>query len=330
MILGCLGPTAHADPVTDFYKGKTLRIVIGYAPGGGFDAYARLLADYLPRHLPGAPTAIVQSMPGAASVKAANYMYSVAPQDGTILAIPNHAMPMNAFLWREVGEGMDVTKFNWIGRLDTIDVVCAAWHTAGVKTIDDAKTHELILGGTSPTGESVMQPLALNKMIGTKFKVVQGYKGTAEQYLAMERGETQGVGNAIWSQIKRSRPEWISEGTLIPLYQDGYERSADLPGVPAIVELATGAEDLKVLRLLASASAVGRSFYSGPQVPAERVAALRAAFIAMTRDPAFTAAADQLTIVLNPLAGEQLQAMIAEFGAYPDELLERTRKLVGQ
>jgi tripartite-type tricarboxylate transporter receptor subunit TctC len=321
---------ARAEPAQDFYRGKTLKVIVGYAPGGGFDAYARLLADHLPRHLTGAPTVIVQSMPGAASVKAANYIYSVAPQDGTVLGIPNHAMPMNAFVWHEVGDGMDVTRFNWIGRLDTIDVVNAAWHTAGVNSIEDVKRRELILGGTSPTGNSVMQPNALNRLIGTKFKVVQGYKGTAEQYLAMERGETQGVGNAIWSQLKRSHPEWISDRKLIPLYQDGFERSLDLADVPAIVELAKNDEHRKVLRLLASTSAVGRSFYVGPQVSSERVAALRTAFMAMARDPAFKAAADQLTIVLNPLGGTELQAMIAEFGSYPDAFLEQTRKLVGQ
>jgi tripartite-type tricarboxylate transporter receptor subunit TctC len=321
---------ARAEPIAESYRGKTLRIITGYAPGGGFDAYAHLLADHLPRHLPGAPTAIVQSMPGAASIKAANYIYSVAPQDGTVLGIPNHAMPMNAFVWREVGDGMDITRFNWIGRLDTIDVVNVAWHTAGVKSIEDVKKRELILAGTSPTGNSVMQPNALNHMIGTRFKVVQGYKGTTEQYLAMERGETQGVGNAIWSQLKRSHPDWIKQRKVVPLYQDGYERSAELPAVPAIVELATNDEDRKVLRLLASTSAVGRSFYVGPKVPPDQVAALRAAFMATARDPAFKAAADQLMIVLNPLAGKELQAMIAEFGTYPNALLERTRRLVGQ
>jgi tripartite-type tricarboxylate transporter receptor subunit TctC len=218
----------------------------------------------------------------------------------------------------------------WMSPGSTGNVVNAAWHTAGVNSIGDVKRRELILGGTSPTGNSVMQPNALNRLIGTKFKVVQGYKGTAEQYIAMERGETQGVGNAIWSQLKRSHPEWIRDRKLIPLYQDGFERSPDLPDVPAIVELAKNDEDRKVLRLLASTSAVGRSFYVGPQVPSERVDALRTAFVAMVRDPAFKAAADQLTIVLNPLGGTELQAMIAEFASYPDAFLERTRKLVGQ
>jgi tripartite-type tricarboxylate transporter receptor subunit TctC len=332
IVLGlfCCNSLVLADSVEDFYKGKTLKVIVGYAAGGGFDAYARLLAEYLPRHLPGAPAAISQYMPGAASVKAANYIWSVAPQDGTVIGIPNHAVPMNAFVWGEVGEGIDVTKFNWIGRLDAIDVVNVAWHTTGIKNIEDAKKREVVLGGTSKTGTSVMMPTALNHLIGTKFKIVMGYQGTTEQYLAMERGELEGVGNAIWSQLKRSHPQWLSEKKVVPLYQDGYERRADLPDVPALVEFATNDEDRKVLRLLANTSVVGRSFYVGPQVPAERVAALRKAFLAMTQDPAFKAAADQLQIILNPMSGTDLQSMIVELGTYPESTLERTRKLVEQ
>jgi tripartite-type tricarboxylate transporter receptor subunit TctC len=321
---------ALADSVDDFYRGKTLKVVVGYAAGGGFDAYARLLAEYLPRHLHGTPAAVPQYMPGAATVKAANYIYSVAPQDGTVIGIPNHALPMNAFVWGEVGDGIDVTKLNWIGRLDAIDVVSVAWHTTGINSIDDAKKREVIIGGTSQTGTSVMTPTALNKLIGTKFKIVMGYQGTTEQYLAMERGELEGVGNAIWSQLKRSHPQWLSEKKVVPLYQDGYERSADLPDIPSLVELAANDEDRKVLRLLANTSAVGRSFYVGPQVPADRVAALRQAFMDMAQDAAFKAAAEQLQIVLNPMPGTKLQTMIAELGTYPNTLIERTRKLVAQ
>jgi tripartite-type tricarboxylate transporter receptor subunit TctC len=321
-------PAVAADPIADFYKGKSLRVIVGYAPGGGFDAYARLLAEHLPRYLPGSPVILVQSMPGAASVKAANYIYSVAPQDGTVIGIPNHAVPMNAYVWRDVGEGMDVAKLNWIGRLDAIDVVNVAWHTAGVKSIEDVKKRPLIVAATSPTGTSVMMPTAVNRLIGTQFKVVEGYKGTTEEYLAMERGETEGVGNAIWSQLKRSHPDWIAEKKIVPLYQDGYYRAAGLEDVPAAIELAKNDEDRKVLRLLGSTAEVGRSFYVGPQVPPERVAALRKAFMEMAQDPAFKSAAEDLTIVVNPLPGEKLQAMIAELGQYPNELLERTRQLV--
>ena len=319
---------APAETVAEFYKGKILKVIIGYAPGGGFDAYARLLAENLPKHLPGHPTAIVQSMPGAASVKAANYIYAIGPQDGTIIGIPNHAVPLNAFVWREVGDGLDVTRLNWIGRLDAIDVVNVAWHSAGIKTIEDVKQRPLAIAGTSPTGTSVMMPTAMNKLIGTKFKVVQGYKGTAEQYLSMEKGETEGMGNAIWSQLKRSHPHWIAEKKIIPLYQDGYKRAPGLEDVPTAMELAKNEEDRKVFRLLGSTAEVGRSFYVGPQVPAERVAALRKAFMDMAQDPAFRKEAEQLNIVLNPLPGEDLQKMIGELGLYPPELLERTRQLV--
>jgi tripartite-type tricarboxylate transporter receptor subunit TctC len=320
--------SAAAETVAEFYKGKVIKVIIGYAPGGGFDAYARLLAENLPKYLPGNPTAVVQSMPGAASVKAANYIYSIGPQDGTLIGIPNHAVPMNAFVWREVGDGLDVTRLNWIGRLDAIDVVNVAWHSAGVKTIEDVKNRPLAIAATSPTGTSVMMPTAMNKLVGTQFKVVQGYKGTAEQYLAMEKGETEGMGNAIWSQLKRSHPHWIAEKKLVPLYQDGYKRAAGLEDVPTAMELAKNEEDRKVFRLLGSTAEVGRSFYVGPQVPAERVAALRQAFIAMTKDRAFIEEAESLNIVLNPMPGEDLQRMIGELGLYPPELLERTRQLV--
>jgi tripartite-type tricarboxylate transporter receptor subunit TctC len=325
-----LGPPApsFAETVEEFYKGKIIRVIIGYAPGGGFDAYARLLAQHLPKHLPGAPTAVVQSMPGAASLTAANYIYSIGPQDGTVIGIPNHALPLNAFVWREVGDGLDVTKLNWIGRLDAIDVVNVAWHTAGVKSIEDVKQRPLVIAGTSPTGTSVMMPTAMNRLIGTQFKVVRGYKGTAEQYFSMEKGETEGMGNAIWSQLRRSHPHWLAEKKLIPLYQDGFKRARGLEDVPTAMELATNEEDRKVLRLLGSTAEVGRSFYVGPQVPSDRVAALRQAFTAMTKDAAFQAEAEKLNIVLNPMTGEELQTMIAELGLYPPELLERTRQLV--
>jgi tripartite-type tricarboxylate transporter receptor subunit TctC len=322
------GSAAAADPIEDFYKGKQLKVIVGYGPGGGFDAYARLLADHLPRQLAGHPSAIVQHMPGAATVKAASYIYGVAPQDGTVLGIPNHALPLNALLFHETGDGFDPAKFNWIGRLDYIDVVGVVWHETGMRNIADAKSRVVIFGATSSGGTSVMTPLALNALAGTKFKIVQGYKDSSEQYLAMERGEIQGMGNAIWSQLKRSRSQWIAGHTIVPLYQDGYDRAADLADVPTVPELAGNDEDRKVLRLLASTSVVGRAFLAGPGVPPQRVKALRDAFMQMTRDEAFRAEAARIDIPLNPLAGDKLQAMVVELGEYPETLLERTRRAV--
>ncbi|SRR5581483_3445377 len=320
--------SAQAASVADFYKGSTLHVIVGYEPGGGFDAYGRLLADYLPRYLPGAPKALVENMPGAATLKAASYIYNIAAQDGTVIGIPNHAVPLNAFVWQEVGNGVDVTKLQWIGRLAAIDVTCVAWHTTGVKGIEGAKKQSLVLAATSPTGTSVMMPTAMNRLIGTKFKVVQGYKGTTEEYLAMEKGETQGVANAIWSQLRRSHPQWIAQHKLVPLYQDAYKRMPGLETVPTAAELAANEDDRKVLRLLGSTAEVGRSFYVGPKVPAERVAALRRAFTQMVQDPAFQKEAERLKIDLDPMAGEELQKMIGELGLYPASLLERTRQLV--
>jgi tripartite-type tricarboxylate transporter receptor subunit TctC len=322
------GSLAVADPGADFYKGKQLKIIVGYGPGGGFDAYARLLADHLPKQLPGHPTAIVQNMPGAATVKAASYIYSAAPQDGTVLGIPNHALPLNALLLNEVGDGFVPARFNWIGRLDYIDVVGVAWHDTGFNSIEDAKVKTLIFGATSTGGTSVMTPLALNKLAGTKFKLVQGYKDTSEEYLAMEKGEIQGMGNAIWSQLKRSHPDWIRNRVVVPLYQDGYERAATLKTVPTVPELATNEEDRKALRMLASTSAVGRSFFTGPNVPQERVGALRTAFMAMIKDAVFRGDAARLGIPLNPLSGDKLQAMVVELNSYPEELFGRVRQIV--
>jgi tripartite-type tricarboxylate transporter receptor subunit TctC len=320
---------AHAqEPIADFYRGKMLRVIVGYDAGGGFDAYARLLAAHLRLQLPGQPTAIVQNMPGAASLKATNYIYSVGPQDGTLIGIPNHAVPLNAILLREVGDGLDVSKLNWIGRLDAIDAVMVAWHMTGVHSVVDIKTRELIVSATSPTGTSFMTPTALNRLIGTRFRIVQGYKGTADQYVAMERGEVEGMGNAIWSQLKRSHPHWLAGNRLVPLYQDNYVRSPDLPDVPTAVELVSNPDDVKVMRLLGSAATVGRSFFAGPQVPRERIDALRTAFLAMTRDKDFVAAAAEQNIVLSPMSGADLQAMIAELTTYPEALLERARALV--
>jgi tripartite-type tricarboxylate transporter receptor subunit TctC len=227
-----------AQAADGFYKGKTIQVFVGYPPGGGFDLYARLLADHMGRHLPGNPTVILQHMPGADSMKMANYVYGVAPQDGTVLGLPLHTLVLNEVLWKDEGGQFKIAKFNWIGRLDAIDLTMLAWATTGIRTIEDVKHKELIVGATSAKGTVAMVPTALNRLIGTKFKLVQGYTGTREQLLAVERGEIQGMGNAVWSQLKVTNPDWIPERKAYLLYLIGLARAADLPEVPTIVELA--------------------------------------------------------------------------------------------
>ncbi|MGE5538496.1 MAG: Bug family tripartite tricarboxylate transporter substrate binding protein [Gemmatimonas sp.] len=323
-----LSVSAGAQPADAFYKGKTVQVIVGYPPGGGFDLYARLLTDYMGRHLPGNPTLILQHMPGADSVKMANFVYAVGPQDGTVIGLPIHTLVLNEVLWKDEGGQFKIAKFNWIGRLDAIDLTMLAWHTAGIKTIEDVKRKELIIGSTSIRGTVAMVPTALNRLIGTKFKLVQGYTGTREQMLAVERGEVQGMGNAPWSTLKITNPDWVPDHKAYLLYLIGLKRAPDLPDVPTIVELAPNEESRKVLQLLASTSEMGRSFMVGPQVPAERVALLRKAFMETASDPALLDDAAKRQVNLNPMSGEQLQSLITEVTSYPESLYERTRALV--
>lgn len=318
---------AASQTVGEFYKDKRLAIVVGYPAGGGFDAYARIVNDNLGRFLPGSPKSIVQYMPGAATLKSVSYVYNVAPQDGTVIGLPGTYITFNAFVRGEVGDGFDATQINWIGRVAPMDIVTVVWHGTGIRSFEDLKTKKVFFGGTSAGGGSTMVPYALNRMFGTRIDLALGYVGTTDQYLAMERGEIEGMSNAIWSQLQRSHPQWISERKIVPLFQDGFERRAVLADVPTILELAQSEEDRKVLRLIGSASVFGRSFFVGPKVPRERVAALRKAFSDMTKDEQFQAMAAKHAIDLDPLSGEALQATVSEISGYSEELFRRTNEL---
>lgn len=316
-----------ADDAHDFYRGKIIRVLVGYGPGGGFDAYARILGAHLSRFIAGSPTIIVEHMPGAASMKMANYIYNIGEQDGTILGIPNQALALNALLWHETGGGFDPVKVNWIGRLDYMATVGMALRSSGITRIEDAKRREIVFGGTQSTGSSVIVPLAINKLLGTKIRIIQGYQDASEEYLAMEKGEIQGMGNANYYQMQRVRAAWLDQRKVVILYQESFERNEALPEVPTLLELAQKQEDKQELRLLASGSVLGRAFFTGPRVPASRVEALRAAFVAMTKDATFRADAQKLGILINPLSGEQLQKMIGQLAALPGSLLRQTRRL---
>jgi tripartite-type tricarboxylate transporter receptor subunit TctC len=330
MFAGACGAagSAAADTVADFYKDKTLTVVIGYPAGGGFDAYGRLVADHLPRFLPGTPRSTIQYMPGASSLKAVSNIYNVAPQDGTVLGMAGIQIVFNAFVRGEVGDKVDVTKINWIGRLAMMDSVAVIWHDTGVKSVADLKTRVTHFGGTSAAAGSGYIPYAMNKLFGTQMNVTLGYGGTTEQYMAMERREIDGVTNAIWSQLQRSHPEWIREGKIVPIFQDSAERYPFLPEVPTMVEMAQNEEQRKVLRLMSVPSTFGRSFYAGPKVPPERVAALRRAFMALTEDAAVKAEVNKLNLDVWPMSGEGLQAFVDEVGSYPKDLFEETLRLI--
>jgi len=315
-----------AAPTPEYFKGKTIRVIVGYAPGGGYDLYARLLTDNLARFLPGV-VPLIQYMPGAATEVAARYIMEVAPQDGTVIGIPVASLPIASYVQHNPGEGIDVAALQWIGRMDSIDAVAAVWHTAGVDSMETALRRQLVFGATSPSGSSFMVPQALVRLKILNLKIVMGYKGTSDAYLAMERGEIDGMANAIWSQIKRGKPDWVEDRKIRIIYQQSEKRAADLADVPALVELARNETESRVFRLLASESTIGRSFYIGPKVPPERVAALRQAFAAMVADPAFRASADRLETPIDPLSGEEMQQMITAISRYPPEVFQTAREL---
>jgi tripartite-type tricarboxylate transporter receptor subunit TctC len=310
-----------------FYKDKVIRVIVGFPTGGGFDLYARILADYLPKYIPSKPTVIVQNMPGAATALAAGYVYGVAPQDGTVLGLFHQGLLATQVL--EVKQSnFDMSKFHWIGRMATRLNVGMAWHTSGVKTIEDAKKKKMVMGATTASATSAMVPRAINHAAGTQFAIVLGYQGSADMLLAMERGETEGMSTAAWVDLARDRPEWFKTGKAAIIFQISTKRHPDLPNVPVIAELASNDDDRKILELLASTEDMGRAFAAGPNVPADRVALLRAAFAQMMADPEFNKRAEELKLEIDYMHGDELQKLVANVGSFPPELGAKARKVL--
>jgi tripartite-type tricarboxylate transporter receptor subunit TctC len=312
-----LAPARADEP---FYKGKTISLIIASNTSGGYDTYGRLLARHLPGHLAGNPTIVPQNMPGAGGIRAANYLYSVAPRDGTAFGIFDQAMFLDQLLGIPGLRG-DVRQFNWIGRLMSNSSVLFAWHTAAVQKIQDAFTHELIVA--APGSNSRLNWTALNALAGTKLKLLTGYEGPATAKIAMERGEVEAL-SLPWGVLREENPQWLSEKKINLLLQTGLEKNAGLPDLPRMIDLAKNDEDRKVLEIFASPSLVGRSFAAPPGLPKERIDELRAAFVAMVKDPQFLAEVAKLNFDLDPLSGAELQDFFVRADYLP-ALVERAR-----
>ena len=318
-------PGAQAQPAETFYRGKTVTMIVPADPGGSYDLHTRLIARHLGKWIPGKPAVIVQNMQGAGGLRAINYLYEKAPQDGSVLG-----MPVQENVLADVLGGSDVrykvTDFNWIGRLALgIDVI-ATWHTTGVKTMADAKRIAVPLGATGPASGTTLYPAMLNAMLGTKFSIVPGYRHT-EMLLAMERGETGGAHTSL-TTLKTSFPTWIPQNKINMLVVLAPQRVPELADVPDLVELASNDEERQVLSIFASVGAVGRSLLTTPRVPAERVAALRAGFDAMTKDAEFLADTAKTHAEFSPLHGVALQRAIEETRNVAPAVLERARAAV--
>jgi tripartite-type tricarboxylate transporter receptor subunit TctC len=316
---------ATADPVADFYKGKQIRVIVRTTPATDYDEYSRLIARFMGKYIPGNPSMIVVNMPGGGGITAANYFTQVAPHDGTVIGIVSQGLAADQALGMSPQLKADLREFNWIANVIFSNQLLAVWHTSPTKSLEDAKKRVTTIGTTGAGSASVQYPAFYNNVLGTKFKIVFGYPGGQHIDLAMERGEVGGRGTNPYSSYMASHPDWIPKKLLIPLVQSGVEKEKELPDVPLITELPAKTEDKPLLQFMARAAAVGRPLATTPGVPAERVAALRAAFTAMVKDPEFIAAAAREKLEIQPQTGEQLQEIIFGLLNSPADVRERMK-----
>ena len=313
---------ASAQSAPEFYTGKTVTIYVGYSPGGSYDFYARVFARYLGKHIPGAPTVIVQNMPGGGSLRAANYIYNVAPKDGTALGVVTQTVMIEGPLGTP-GVKYDPTEFSYIGRMTGVLETIIIWHEAQAKTIQDVRSYETIAGGTGPTSPTQGYPRLLNAFAGTKFKIVTGYNGTSEIMLAMERREVDALENS-WNSVVLTRKEWIDGKKINVLVQATSERSKELPETPTLVEMGEVPEARAALAFYTSSAAVSRSLLGTPAIPADRLKALRDAFQATTHDPELLAEMEKSQLEFSPASGEYLQDLANKVAATPPAIVQRT------
>jgi len=313
-----LAPEVQAE---DFYAGKKIDLYIGFGPGGGYDLYGRLLARHLGLHIPGKPTIVPRNMPGAGGLGVISYMVNVAPRDGTALAIASDGIVVEQVLG-QTGINYDASKLNWIGRLLASTTVYFTWHTSKTKTFEDARQRETILSSAG-SGITAYLPRALNMFSGTKFKLVTGYQASAEQALAMERGEVEGA-PALWTDLKNRKGDWLAEKKVSVLFIGSSRRSPEIPNVPTASETGFTEEGRTILSLFSSGD-IGRAVFTAPSVPSTQVSILRQAFSAMMADPAFIDDASKSKLDLEPIGGEQMQKVVVQMLAFPDSLVEKAR-----
>jgi tripartite-type tricarboxylate transporter receptor subunit TctC len=322
--LGLVAATsaATAQTVEEFYKGKTFTIVVGSDVGGGYDTNARLLSRHIGRFIPGNPTVIVQNRPGAGSIIAANYIYSAAPKDGTVIGMVQRGIPLFK-LTNQPGVQYDPEKFTWIGNMSSEVGVSMVWHTSPVSKTEDLFTKEIVVGGSGSGAENETGPRLLNAILGTKFKLVSGYKSQTEVLLAMERGELSGIGSMSWPTLKTNKAEEFKSGKIRVLMQNGLKRDKDLPNVPLSLELAKTDADRQALEFYFTQNTIARPIVAPPGVPADRVAALRAAVIAMAKDQEFKNDAAKIGLDTDPTGGEEVQRIVEKLVKTPAEVVKR-------
>ncbi len=319
---------ANADAVSDFYRGKSVSLYVSFPPGGGYDIYARVLAPHFTRHIPGNPAVTIKNMEGGSGVKAASYLTTVTPQDGTSLGLFLDTLTLGKVLG---GPGeFDPLKLVWIGRIVSTATVSVVWHTSPVQSIEAAKQKEIVIAASVPSNSSSFIPTALNDLIGTKFKIIRGYHGSPPMALAMERGEVHAVGGMSWEAIQTTKPDWLAKRKIRILYAQGARRIKELPNDPGLLDFAVDEKSRKVLGLLGGGPDIGRAIVAEPGIPGERAAALRQAFMATMEDPEFIADMYKRHLNVEPLRGEDVQKIVETAVATPRELVEQAKRYAGQ
>jgi tripartite-type tricarboxylate transporter receptor subunit TctC len=315
-----------AQPGGDTFAAKSVAMIIGFGPGGGYDLWGRTVGRHIGRHLPGAPTVIPQNMPGAGSYAAASYIFNIAPKDGSVLGIIARDAALGP-LSGATGARFDPTRLSWIGTPTKETNVCVAYHTSQVKSVLDLYDKQLIVGDTGPGTGTRSYPKALNELLGMKFKLVGGFPASSDVFLAMERGEVEGICESLDS-IKIRRPDWIPTRKISILFQGGAEPNPELDGVPFVLDLALTGEQRQALEFLYAGQGIGRPFVAPPDLPPDRLKMLRDAFKATMTDPAFVAEAQKSKLDLEPEDGEHLAVLIAKIYATPKPIVDKITSMI--
>ena len=324
VVLAAAAPAvAQQEEAQAFFRGKTLRLIVGIAVGSGYDINARLLARHMAAHIPGQPTIIVQNQPGAGSLAMTNALYHTGPFDGTVMGASFNGMPTTPLL-QPAGVRFDPVRINWVGSSNRETQVMYVWHDAPAQVLEDARAREIVMGGQAPGSTQFDYPVLANKLFGFKFKVVTGYESTPKIHLAMESGEVHGT-IANWSTLKAINTDWIKDKKVRILAQWALQKNAELPDIPLFMDLAKTDSERDALRLMLARLEYGRPFFLPPDVPVARVEALRRAFDATMKDPAYLAEADKLKIDVEPLSGEAVAALVEQVSRTPADTVARVR-----
>jgi len=321
---GALIPANAATPA-EFYKGRTVSVIIGYSPGGGYDLYARVLAQHMSRHIPGNPTIIPQNMPGAGSIKAANYVFSVAPKDGTVIGTFARGMAGAALIGQT---NIDARKFTWLGSMTKDVTLCISWGPSPIKTWNDVMTKQFTAGGEGAAGDPDIFAKLYKNVFGAKIRLATGFPGTTDITLAMQRREVDGLCGISWSTVKSRYGNWVTEKKINILIQAAPAKAPDLPNVPLASDLTKTTEQRQILDFAVASEVLARPFVAPPGIPADRKAVLVAAFAATLKDPAFLADAKKTLIDIDPVSATEAQAVVAYLYGLPKDVVAKAARAI--